>query len=193
MNEEDIILPQEDETPEQAPQALFTVKTVLNATMQNEASLALTPKINAIVSYICFAVTGIMGAILVWRYFAGGGTQNLIMAALVAALLVYLIYSRRTTPKKALVRWENQMIRSFGTAELHLTAEFFEHSLAQSVEEDESNVTVVGYSELNEYKETEHLLLVHNKGSHWFFLDREGVQGGSIEELKKFLDGKMGG
>lgn len=192
MNEEDIVLSQEETAPEVAPKALFTVKTVLNTEMQNEASLALTPKLNDIVSYICFIVTGIMGAILVWRYFAGDGAQNLVMAALVVVLLAYLIYTRRAGPKKALARWEEQMIRNFGTAELHLTAEFYEHSLAQSVEEDE-NVTVVGYSELNEYKETEHLLLVHNKGSHWFFLDRTGVQGATIEELKAFLDRKMGG
>lgn len=190
MNEEEILVTGEEtgETPAPA----FTVKTILNAQMEQEASQALAPKFSKYMSYVLYGIAAALLVLLLVQFFMYQSSQDLILIGVVVLLLAYITYSRLSMPKKMIQRWEAQMIQNFGSAELHLTAELFEHSMAQSLEEDE-NVTVVGYSELRELRETEHLLLVHRSGNNWFFLAKDGVEGATIEDVRAFLSQRIGG
>lgn len=188
--QEDEILVTEEENKE-APKPFFTVKTVLNAAMEQEASLALAPKFSKYFTYGCFILSGILTVGMFASYFWDHQSQSLILGVVMLLLLAFLIYNHLTTPKKMLRRWEASMERAYGTAELHLTTEFFDHSLAQSVEET-NDITVTGYSELSGIKDSEHLLLLRRDRSHWFFLARDGVQNGALEDLRAFLEKKMG-
>ena len=114
--------------------------------------------------------------------------------AFLAALMAFLVYSTLTGPKKAIARWEENMRRSFGTSELHLCTEFYDRALAQTVTEDDSLVTE-GYSAIRQMKETEHLILLRHSASQWFFLAKDGFQGGAaeLEKFRAFIAQKIGG
>ena len=115
-------------------------------------------------------------------------------AVFLAVLMAYLVYSSLTGPKKAIARWEENMHRSFGTSELHLCTEFYDRALAQTVAEDNSLMTE-GYSAISQMKETEHLILLKHSSTQWFFLAKEGFQGGAaeVEKFRAFIAQKIGG
>ena len=94
----------------------------------------------------------------------------------------------------AIARWEENMRRSFGTTQLHLCTEFYDRALAQTVAEDDSLVTE-GYSAISRMKETEHLILLRHSASQWFFLAKDGFQGGAaeLEKFRTFIAQKIGG
>ena len=117
-----------------------------------------------------------------------------IVTLFLAALMAFLVYSTLTGPKKAIARWEENMRRSFGTTQLHLCTEFYDRALAQTVAEDDSLVTE-GYSAISQMKETEHLILLRHSASQWFFLAKDGFQGGAaeLEKFGTFIAQKIGG
>lgn len=186
MQEDNIVVVGEKEVPK----PFFTVKTVLNAAMEQEASMALIPKFSRYFTYGCFVISALLTIGMFWSYFYDHQKQSLFLGFIMLFILAVLIYNHRVTPKKMIRRWEANMKRTYGTVELHLITEFYEHSLAQSVEETE-DVTVTGYSELGAIRDTEHLLLLRRSRNHWFFLAKDGVQNDSIENLCAFVKKKM--
>lgn len=181
----DELHPEETEETSLEPPC-FSVNTVIDADLQMEASKALARKSTKIVSYVCFALVVASLGVLLWQYFMTKESINLIMSGLVVLALVYLCYSYFSLPKRALRRWEESVLRAYGSRELHLCTEFYRHSLVQTMRENDS-VVVQGYSELSELRETEHLFLLRHSKQQWFFIGKEGFTAGTAEEFRKFI------
>lgn len=170
----------------------FSANTVINAAVQQEASETVASKNAKYVSYGCIALVVVAFGLLIWQYVVNRTTMGLMMILLCALVIVYLVYSQVTMPKKALARWEASIERSFGSKELHLTTEFYEYSLAQSVKEDDS-VNVQGYSDLSEIRESEHLFLLRRSKQQWFFVAKDGFTVGSAEDFRTFITERIEG
>lgn len=170
----------------------FSANTVINAAVQKEASETVASKNAKYVSYGCIALVVVAFGLLIWQYVVNRTTMGLMMVLLCALVIVYLVYSQVTMPKKALARWEASIERSFGSKELHLTTEFYEYSLAQSVKEDGS-VNVQGYSDLIEIRESEHLFLLRRSKQQWFFVAKDGFTVGSAEDFRTFITERIEG
>ncbi len=187
-------LPEEDAADTAEDPALtppkFVIETTLNAEMQLEASTALAPPFAKYINYICIGLSAVMTGILVWRYFNGGTNGDLIMAALPLIAIGYLLYTMFASPKKALRRWEDNMRKSFGSPEAQLVTEFYEHSLAQTIDKLD-DVVVDGYSALRDMKETEHLFLLRSSRGQWFFLSKSGFKVGDEAAFRSFLSEKV--
>ena len=183
-----------EEAAEPMTPPLFTVNTVLCAELQLEASKAVSSKATKYVGYGAFALAALGLVLMIYRCFAEGGSTNIVLTVFLALLMAYLVYSSLTGPKKAIARWEENMRRSFGTSELHLCTEFYDRALAQTVAEDNSLMTE-GYSAISQMKETEHLILLKHSSTQWFFLAKEGFQGGAaeVEKFRAFIAQKIGG
>ncbi|MGM9563858.1 MAG: YcxB family protein [Faecousia sp.] len=183
-----------EEAAEPMTPPLFTVNTVLCAELQMEASKAVSPKATKYVGYGAFVLAALGLVLMIYRCFAEGGSTNIVLTVFLALLMAYLVYSSLTGPKKAIARWEENMRRSFGTAELHLCTEFYDRALAQTVAEDNSLMTE-GYSAITQMKETEHLILLKHSSTQWYFLAKEGFQGGTeeVEKFLTFISSKIGG
>lgn len=181
-----------EEAPELEPPK-FTVKTVLNTEAQLEATAAVQSLAAKIISYACIGLCVAMLVAMIVLYFINKESQNLLMAGLLALTVAFLLYSKFTMPKKSMARWEDSLRRNYGVTELHLTTEFYDLSLIQTVEEDEENLVDAGYSQVFDLKETENLLLLATGKRQWFFLSKEGIEGGSVEDFKTFITERMGG
>ena len=183
-----------EEAAEPMTPPLFTVNTVLCAELQMEASKAVSPKATKYVGYGAFVLAALGLVLMIYRCFAEGGSTNIVLTVFLALLMAYLVYSSLTGPKKAIARWEENMHRSFGTSELHLCTEFYDRALAQTVAEDNSLMTE-GYSAISQMKETEHLILLKHSSTQWYFLAKEGFQGGAaeVEKFRAFIVQKIGG
>lgn len=192
---EELELTEVEDTEEEAP-ALdppkFSVNTVIDASIQKEASEAVASKNAKFVGYGCIALVVVALGLLIWQYVVTRSTMGLMMTLLCVLVIVYLVYSQITMPKKALARWEASILRSFGSKELHLTTEFYEYSLAQSVKEDGS-VNVQGYSDLSELKESEHLFLLRRSRQQWFFVAKDGFTAGNAEDFRTFITERLEG
>ena len=183
-----------EEAAEPMTPPLFTVNTVLCAELQLEASKAVSPKATKYVGYVAFVLAAVGLVLMIFRCIVEGGSTNIVLTAFLAVLLSFLVYSTLTGPKKAIARWEENMRRSFGTTQLHLCTEFYDRALAQTVAEDNSLMTE-GYSAISQMKETEHLILLKHSSTQWFFLAKEGFQGGAaeVEKFRAFIAQKIGG
>ena len=183
-----------EEAAEPMTPPLFTVNTVLCAELQMEASKAVSSKATKYVGYGAFALAALGLVLMIYRCFAEGGTSNIVLTVFLVLLMAYLVYSSLTGPKKAIARWEENRHRSFGTSELHLCTECYDRALAQTVAEDNSLMTE-GYSAISQMKETEHLILLKHSSTQWFFLAKEGFQGGAaeVEKFRAFIAQKIGG
>ena len=183
-----------EEAAEPMTPPLFTVNTVLCAELQLEASKAVSPKATKYVGYVAFVLAAVGLVLMIFRCIVEGGSTNIVLTAFLAVLLSFLVYSTLTGPKKAIARWEENMRRSFGTTQLHLCTEFYDRALAQTVAEDNSLITE-GYSAITQMKETEHLILLKHSSTQWYFLAKEGFQGGAaeLEKFRTFIAQKIGG
>ena len=183
-----------EEAAEPMTPPLFTVNTVLCAELQMEASKAVSPKATKYVGYGAFVLAALGLVLMIYRCIVEGGSTNIVLTVFLAALMAFLVYSTLTGPKKAIARWEENMHRSVGTSELHLCTEFYDRALAQTVAEDNSLMTE-GYSAISQMKETEHLILLKHSSTQWFFLAKEGFQGGAaeVEKFRAFIAQKIGG
>lgn len=194
--EEDLEVLDNDEeetpvTPLDPPK--FAVKTVLNAQIQKEASEAVSPKSAKITSIICYIL--LAGSVLLvgWQYLQTRDSSMLLMLGVVVLVCAYLIYNQLTMPKRALRRWEEGMIRTYGTAELHLCTECYELNMVQTLQENEENVIIEGYSDLGTLTESEHLFLLKRSRQQYFFLAKDGFTVGTADEFRAFINEKIGG
>ena len=181
---------EEKETPEEPkelPKPLFVVKSVLDGEAQLEATNATTGKSAAIMSYIILGICIAMFVTLTVLFFLYKDTGNLVMAVVLLLCIGFVIYNKKVAPKKAVQRWETDLIRIVGEPRLHLVTEFYEHSLVQTVEEQEDNIMDAGYSEIRDMKESEHLFLLKAGGRQWFFLAKDGFTVGDADSFRKFI------
>lgn len=184
---------QETEKKEEAPlpELLFSARTVLDGDSQLEATQATTGKSAAIVSYVIMGLCAAMMVALIVAFFTSHNSSNLLMAGLLLICVAFVIYNMKIAPKKAVQRWENDMIRMVGEPRVHLLTEFYDLSMIQTVEESPDNMVDAGYSELRILKESEHLLLLKASGRQWFMIDKEGFTKGDAESFRKFIKEHM--
>ena len=183
----------DDEPEEEVPALdppLFSVNTVIDAKIQQEASETVAAKSAKYVSYACLGLVILAFGFLVYQYIMARSTSSLVLMIGAGLVVAYLIYSQITMPKKALERWEASIRRSFGASELHVTTEFYPLSLAQTVKEDGS-VNVQGYSELSDLRESEHLFLLRRSQQQWFFIAKDGFTAGTADEFRKFISERI--
>ena len=119
--------------------------------------------------------------------------NNAFMIAVMVGLAILTFVLRRTSPKKALDRWEASIIQKYGTPALHVTTEFYNLSLAQTTEEDEENVIVDGYSSIAELKETENYFLLRHAKERYYILAKNGFTLGTAEQFRSYINGRIGG
>lgn len=171
----------------------FVVRTTLDVNMQLEATNAVQGKGFLIFSYLCMGLCACMMIAMIVLYFVQKNPTNLMMAALMALALAFLIYNKFSAPKKAMANWEASIERSFGSKSIHLVTEFYERSLIQTVEEDAENMSDSGYSEISEMKETENLFLLRCARRQWYFVEKKGFQFGSADSFRRFITERIGG
>ncbi len=183
----------EEEEAVEMPEPLFRVETVLDVNSQGEASQAVRGKLADIISWVFMGICLILGGVLLWQYFTTEPRQSnqLMLIIALGFALLFSVYNKLFAQKKALKRWENTLVQNFGSPALHLTAEFFDHSLCQTLKEND-HAQVEGYSSISGIKESENLLLLHC-GQQWFFLAKKGFTKGTLEDFRSFIGGKIGG
>ncbi len=183
-------LEEEQQEPLETPR--FAAETVLNAELQLEASKAVSPRLPRLISIFLIVFAAAAVGVLFWLYFSRGDKNNLIMAILVIPLVAYMVYSRIAMPKKAMQRWEQKLIASYGCRELHLCLEFYDKALAQTLKESGELITE-GYSALVELKETERLFLLRHGAQQWYFVEKSGFTVGNADDFRAFISERIGG
>lgn len=181
---ENLLAEAEEVAPLDPP--LFTVKTEINGEIQMEASMLLRPKAAKFVSYLCIMLVAASLGVLIWQYVVTKAPIHLIMGGMVILALVYLFYAYYSMPKRALRRWEESIQRTYGGKSLHLYTEFYRLSLAQTLEED-GTISVKGYSELSDLRESEHLFLLRHSKQRWYFINKDGFTTGTPDEFRTFI------
>ena len=177
----------------QQDEALFIVKTHVDVPIQEEATKAVLGKMPTVVNAVLYSIFGLSFVWLALDSFLNGNlTKNAVLLILIPVVLIYTFLNRKTGPQKALKRWENSLIQKFGTTVLHLTTEFYPHSLAQTMEEDGSLVTE-GYSALLEVKESPNLFLLRYGKQSYYYVYKYGFKKGTVEEFRRFINERIGG
>lgn len=189
---EELLAEIEEEVPAEPLKPQFSINTTLDAQVQLEASTTLQPKSMKYLNFVLYGLVGVMMIVLLWQFIVSKSTSNLLMMGILALMLVFMLYNRFVTPKKAMIRWEDNLRRQFGTNALHLTTEFFALSLSQTVVET-GDVLVEGYSAIRDFRESEHLFLLKCGGRNWFFIEKEGFQIGQADAFRSFINAKIGG
>ena len=184
----------EEVTQQIVDQPLFVCNTVIDIHSQEEATKAAMAKRIRSANLILYGFTGLLGVYLVINSILNQSWQkNSFMFVMLALVLALVTYSQKTSPKKAMQRWEIDIRRRYGSSALHLTTEFFEYSLAQSLEEDEEQFVCAGYSSLFELKETENLFLLRHGRDQYYFISKKGFIVGSADEFRTFMQKRIGG
>lgn len=173
------------------PTPKFTVDTVLDAAVQQEASVGTRSASANVLFFTCLGILVIMLGVLAWQYFALK-TANLFYIALVIIAIGYAAYIRLLGPKVALRRWENEIVQRYQTSALHLSSEFYDLAMTQMLRETDTSVEA-GYSELRRMKETANLFLLQSGDRQWFFVAKDGFTKGSADEFRAFMREKLGG
>ncbi|MBP3413535.1 MAG: YcxB family protein [Oscillospiraceae bacterium] len=173
---------------------LFVCQTVIDVNAQMEASKAAMGKTNLISNLVMYGMCLIMAAYMVMDSIQNDHwKQNALMLGLIALVAVFVFFSRNNAPKKAMARWEEAIIKKYGTNSLHLTTEFYEMSLAQSLREDEEQFVCDGYSSIKELKETENLFLLRHSQNQYYFIDKKGFTTGTADQFRSFIQKHIGG
>jgi len=173
---------------------VFVCDTVLDVYAQLEAAKAAVGKRNRgfnIAMYMGFALMAgylILDSALNQRWQA-----NAFSFVLVGAIMVFLLVSRFSSPKKAMAHWEEAMIKKYGSPALHINTEFYELSLAQSLREDEEQFVCDGYSSVKELVETENLFLLRHGKNQYYFVAKNGFRVGTADQFRSFIEQRIGG
>ncbi len=177
----------------QRDEPLFIVDTHIDIQFQEEASRTVVGKAPLVMNIILYSLFGLSFVWLALDAFLNGNlAKNAVLLILIPVVLIYTFLNRKSGPKKALKRWENGLIQRFGTNALHLTTEFYPHSLAQTMKEDGSLVTE-GYSAISEVKESANLFLLRYNKQSYFFVYKYGFQKGTVDEFRRFINERIGG
>ncbi len=187
------VLDQQEETESQ-DKPVFVCHTCLDVDAHLEASKAALGKgswVFNLITYLIFA--GVAGYMVFDSIQNHRWQANAIYFVVIVALFVFLMITRKNAPKKAMARWEEAIIQRYGSPALHLTTEFYELSLAQSLREDEEQFICAGYSSVKEIVETEKLFLLRHGKNQFYFVAKDGFTRGTAEEFRSFITRKMGG
>ncbi len=173
---------------------IFVCNTVIDVNAQMEASKAAMGKSGLIASLIMFGVCGLAEGYLILDSIRNDHWQkNAIMIILLAALAIFTFFTRNGAMKKATAKWEESILKRYGSPALHLTTEFYELSLAQSLREDEEQFVCDGYSAITEMAETEHLFLLRHGKNQFYFIAKDGFTRGTPEAFRSFILERIGG
>ena len=177
----------------QQDEPLFIVKTAIDKQFQEEASRTVMGKAPMVMNIILYSAFGLCFLwLLIDSFLNDHWANNVVLLVLIPVVLLYTFLNRKSGPKKALKRWEDNIIRRFGTTALHLTTEFYPNSLAQTMEEDGSLMTE-GYSALQEVKESDNLFLLRYDRQSYYFVYKYGFQKGTVAEFREFINARIGG
>ena len=195
INEElDIIEEDHVEQEEIEDRPLFVCNTVMDIGCQEEVTKVLMGKSALITDIGMYAMCVLIGGYLIadsiinsrWK-------QNGIMLGVIAGLAILTFVLRKTSPKKALQRWEEAIIKKYDSPALHLTTEFYNLSLAQSLKEDEEQIVVDGYSSIDKLIETENFFLLRYHKDRYYIVSKKGFTWGSAEGFRTFITERIGG
>ncbi|MBQ2444965.1 MAG: YcxB family protein [Oscillospiraceae bacterium] len=173
---------------------IFICNTVVDAESQEEATGFAMKKRQLYTDLFLYGSCGLMILYLIIdtvRTQSYG--KNAVLLAVVLGLLIYMAIARKTLPRKTMERWEASVRRKYGTNGLHLTTEFYERSLAQTLMEDEDQLACTGYSAIFELQETENLFLLRYGKNLYYFVSKKGFTKGSPEAFRSFIQEKIGG
>ncbi len=196
INEEKDMIEETDHEEESVvlDQPIFVCHTVIDVNSQQEASEAAIGKKSRGANWVMYGMCLLMGGYLVADSIINSHwQQNAIMLILVAAIAVFTVFSRNGTQKKALERWEEAIIKKYGSPALHVTTEFYKLSLAQTIKEDEEQFVGDGYSSILEMLETENLFMLRHGKNQYYFVAKNGFVRGTAEEFRTFIKERMGG
>ena len=192
MDKEEVM--EYEEVSEVQDHPIFVCNTAIDAKAQMEASKAAMGKSGLIASLIMFGICGLAEGYLILDSIKNDRWQNnAIMLILIAAISIFTFFTRNSATKKAITKWEEAMIKKYGSPALHVTTEFYELSLAQSLREDEEQFVCDGYSSVKEIIETEHLFLLRHGKGQFYFISKDGFTRGAPEEFHSFILERIGG
>ena len=184
----------EEVTQQVQDRPLFVSQTVIDVNTQREASMAAMKKRIQTTNRVLYGFTIAIAIPMVIDAIRNQTwTKNGIMLLVLALLMVFVSVSQKKMPQKAMQNWELAIRRKYGSPALHLTTEFYELSMAQSLEEDEDQFTVAGYSSIHELKETENLFLLRYGKDQYYFISKKGFTTGTAEKFRTFIQERIGG
>lgn len=177
----------------QPDEPLFIVNTTIDAAAQAEASEVAGGKKSKILGW---GMIGLCAAALIYILTIcivyQAWKQNIFGLVALSLMFVYAIYSQKALPKKVVKRWEENLIRRYGTNALHLTTEFYPLSLAQTMLEGDAYLDE-GYSSVTNMLESEHLFLLRYNKHQYFFVSKNGFTKGTADEFRSFIEARIGG
>ncbi len=183
-----------EEVSEVQDQPVFVCNTVIDVDAQLEASKAAMGKTGRITDLILYLISAAMVIYLAIDSIRNSRwQQNAFTFILIGAVLVFILISRKSTPKKAMARWEEAIIKKYGSPALHINTEFYELSLAQSLREDEEQFICAGYSTIIEIVETENLFLLRHGKNQYYFVSKKGFTLGTADQFRSFMMQRIGG
>lgn len=183
--------PEDEEESTELPEPIFSVSTALDGALQQEASESVRGTMSNVLYFAALGALVLMLGALIWQTVTMG-TNNALYIALVAVVLAYTLYTRIFGGKVAMRRWENDLVRRYQTSALHLTADFYDLVMTQTVRENDTSLEA-GYSEILRVKETERLFLLQCGKQKWLFVAKDGFTKGTPEEFRVFMQEKTGG
>ena len=177
----------------QPVEPLFVVETTIDAAVHSEASEAAGGKKSKILGWamIVLCAVGLIYTLVICIVHQAW-LQNAFGLAAISLMLLYAIYSHKALPKKAVKRWEENIMRRFGAPALHLTTEFYPLSLCQTLHENEDLIDE-GYSSLTGIIESENLFLLRYNRQQCFFVSKNGFTKGTPDEFRSFIEARIGG
>ena len=168
----------------------FSVESQINVKVQKEITAALAPVRSRIIGYLLIGV--LLGAMLLFldRYIESGGMGDILVCLLSLAGLLYMLYAYAIKPVIYLRRWEKAVVLAYGVKVAHLTTEFYEQSLAQTLQED-GTLTLQDYAGLTELRQTAHLYLLRTDKQQWFFVSKDGFTTGDPADFPAFINARI--
>lgn len=196
MNEELDMMEETDfvEEPKVEDHPYLVCKTTIDISSQEEIAKIIMGKSALGTDLLMYGMCLLVGGYLVADSIINSHwSQNGFMLAVMVGLAILTFVLRLISPKKAMKRWEEAIIRKYGSPALHVTTEFYNLSIAQTLDEDEDQIVVDGYSSIEEMKETENFFLLRYSKDQYYTIAKKGFTLGSEEQFRSFIMGRIGG
>lgn len=191
---EEMNVDQEIHVQEIQDHPVFICKTVIDSDSQLEGSKAAMGKKTVGSSWAFYGLYVLLAGYLVADSIINSHWQkNAFMLVLVAAMTGFTIYSKKTGTKRAMAHWEEAIAKKYGAKSLHVTTEFYNLSLVQTIAEDEEQLICDGYSSITKVVETENLFLLNHGKDKYYFIAKNGITGGTVDQFRTFIQEKIGG
>lgn len=183
-----------EEEPVVQDHPIFVAKTILDIHSQQEGSQRVMGKSSRGTDLVMYGMCLLMGVYLILDSIINHHfKQNAILMVLVIAIGVFTVISRKNAPKKAMEHWEQAIVQKYGSPALHVTTEFYNLSLVQTIQEDEEQFVCDGYSKVTEILESENLFLLRHGKNQYYFVAKNGFVKGTADEFRAFIQERIGG